>query len=120
MKLTFSQWSAALAAIESGNDPHAWGDEGLAAGRWQMHPAFVQQWIGHVIWRVRASWNDIFQAALLEFYDKAAARGVSDVDAAIGFHLHGQAVAATAEDRRQAARYAARFEAAAREMGFAL
>lgn len=117
MKCTFTEWSGIIAAIESRGNPEAWGDDGMACGRWQEHPCFVQQWIGQVTWSVRATWDDVFQAALLNFFDRASCHGISGLDAAIGFHLHGQPVRASEQDRIDAAEYAARFTAEAQRRG---
>src|SRR5882672_2144371 len=35
---TVDQFLDALAAVESSNNPQAWGDGGRAMGRWQVHP----------------------------------------------------------------------------------
>ncbi len=35
---TVDQFLEALGAVESSNNPEAWGDGGRAMGRWQVHP----------------------------------------------------------------------------------
>ena len=35
---TVEQFLQALASVESSNNPQAWGDDGRAMGRWQVHP----------------------------------------------------------------------------------
>lgn len=35
---TVEQFLKALAVVESSDDPEAWGDQGRAMGRWQVHP----------------------------------------------------------------------------------
>jgi hypothetical protein len=36
--ISVDQFLAALASVESSNNPQAWGDHGRAVGRWQVHP----------------------------------------------------------------------------------
>ncbi len=64
----FERFAAALALTESDDDQKAWGDQGLAIGRWQMHPAFVAEWWPDDI-AVGWSWDRLFHAALLKFYE---------------------------------------------------
>lgn len=40
---TADQFLKALAVVESSDDPEAWGDNGQAMGRWQVHPARLWQ-----------------------------------------------------------------------------
>lgn len=114
----FAIWSKALAIVESRNDPNVpLGDGGQAAGRWQQHPSFTQQWAGRITWGVSWTWDQVFQAALEAFYQKAVALGVADDVAAVGFHLSGQPNA-SASDMASAGgqQYAARFNAAMQEI----
>ena len=114
MNLSFAAWADVLAHVESVNSPEAWGDAGRAMGRWQMHPAFVRQWEGPA--RLGMTWDDVCREALLRFWNDACQLGLGDVDAACGFHLHGQprGKAADAPD------YAARFREWAAKLGHAL
>lgn len=109
----FAAWSRALALTESDNDPDVrLGDDGQAAGRWQQHPSFTQEWAGRITWGVEWTWDQVFEAALRAFYEKAVQSGVADAVAAVGFHLHGQPQASAADMASPGgSAYAARFEA---------
>ena len=56
---TVDQFLEALGAVESSNNPQAWGDDGRAMGRWQVHPDRV--WSESRLCRVAPvlgeSWN---------------------------------------------------------------
>ncbi len=62
------QFIHAIALVESGDKEFAWGDAGLAAGRWQIHPAFYHDWC-EPICPVDASWDTRFKGAVRRFYD---------------------------------------------------
>jgi hypothetical protein len=97
MQLNFADWSRALALVESSDNPNvALGDDGKAAGRWQMHPSFYEQWAVPIPHGTEPTWDERFQAALEHFYKFAVADGIDDTDAAVGFHLHGAPVAGSA------------------------
>jgi hypothetical protein len=100
----FERFAQALALTESNDNPHAWGDQGLAVGRWQMHPAFVDEWwpgdIG-VDW----SWDRLFRAALLRFYSTKCEPLVSVVNLVMQFHLGVHAVAEGKWDKDYEARF---------------
>src|ERR1700732_382897 len=100
----FERFAAALALTESDNDQKAWGDQGLALGRWQMHPAFVDEWWPDDI-GVDWSWDHLFHAALLRFYSKKFVAGVTLSTVVMEFHLGVQAV----KDGRWDATYWLRF-----------
>jgi hypothetical protein len=100
----FERFAAALALTESDNDQKAWGDQGLAMGRWQMHPAFVDQWWPTNI-EVDWSWDHLFHAALLRFYTARYVQGVTLETVVMEFHLGVQAV----KEGRRDATYLARF-----------
>jgi hypothetical protein len=90
--VTFAEWSAALAKTESNDNPKSWGDEGLACGRWQMHPAFVWQWMPKNV-GVRWSWDHVFTACLEAFYHHyMTVEKVAALRAAMIFHLGAAAV----------------------------
>jgi len=89
--MTFEEWASALAEIESRNNPHAWGDSGLACGRWQMHPAFYHDWFLSTL-GVEDSWDTVFSRALERFYQHYTERDPSPVRAAMIFHLGAHAV----------------------------
>lgn len=111
MKLSFDQFSAVIAEVESRNNPRAWGDAGRACGQWQEHPAFVAQWFPSSRWTLGMTWDDVFRNALREFYNAAVMDGVSDEEAAQGFHMHGQP-----RDPGDSPQYAERFREVVRRM----
>jgi hypothetical protein len=110
----FAVWSKAVAVVESEDNPNIeLGDNGQAAGRWQQHPSFTQEWAGRITWGVSWTWDQVFQAALEAFYQKAVLLGASDETAAVGFHLTGQPNPSEAEiNSANGQEYASRFRAA--------
>jgi hypothetical protein len=101
----FEKFAYALALTESHNDPRAWGDDGVAVGRWQMHPAFVDEfWPADL--EVAESWDDLFRAVLREFYGKRQALNVPLPIMVMEFHLGVRAVAEGKRDANYAARFA--------------
>jgi hypothetical protein len=82
----FERFAKALALTESTDNPRAWGDEGLACGRWQIHPAWLDTYwpddIG-VAW----SWDQLFRAALLRFWGEMRTKALSPEIMAMTFHL---------------------------------
>ena len=116
MKLSFVEFDATIREVESENNPEAWGDDGRAMGSRQEHPAFVAQWFPSIHWRLAMKWDDVTRGALLAFYNRAVADGVDDVDAAVGFHLHGQPHGNAGDSPD----YAQRFREAAARLGYAL
>lgn len=125
MRLMKAGWCDAIALVESGNEGSCLcheaagsvectplGDAGAAIGRYQLHPAFAGQWLPP-LWFHLPTWDEVWKAAIGRFWEQANIRGSSDVEAAVGFHLHGQPWA-TGVDMASAegAAYAARFNAA--------
>lgn len=102
--LEFNKWKAALAMTESTNNDRAWGDEGLAVGRWQMHPAFVWDF-GPDDVAVRESWDALFADTLLNFYATRAPHVPDPVKLAMEFHLGLHAVAEGQWDQVYADRF---------------
>lgn len=88
---TYQHFKRALAIVESSDNPRAWGDDGLACGRWQMHPAFCDTYRPRVV-HVRMSWDEYFEGSLRRFFEMRAA--VCDTTAVLAqqFHLGVQAV----------------------------
>jgi hypothetical protein len=82
----FLRFEQALALTESDDDQKAWGDQGLAMGRWQMHVAFVDEWWPDDI-GVDWSWDHLFAAALQRFYSAKFAAGVTLQHMVMQFHL---------------------------------
>lgn len=101
----FEKFAHALALTESHDNPQAWGDQGLAVGRWQMHPAFVDNYWPDDI-GVDWSWDHLCRAALLRFYSTRFQPGRTLEQVVMEFHLGVHAVAEGDWD----AVYAARFQ----------
>jgi hypothetical protein len=101
----FEKWAKALALTESNDNPHAWGDNGKACGRWQMHPDFVDGWLP-TNENVAESWDDLFHDTLLNFYNNRIQAGVEPHKVAMEFHLSRHAVAEGKDDPGYAARFA--------------
>lgn len=87
---------AVLAVTESRNDWRAWGDDGLACGRYQAHPSFYASWSPRPVdfGGVERSWDWCFEWAARRFFracrfDKPAA---SLGQIAMAYHLHGQVI----------------------------
>lgn len=102
--MDYEKWRSALAMTESQNNPHAWGDEGLAVGRWQMHPAFVWDF-GPDDVTVRESWDALFMSTLLNFFTERGPVVKDPVRLAMEFHLGVAAVAAGKWDDAYAVRF---------------
>ena len=114
MRLMKAGWCDAIALVESGTAGAAapLGDNGAAIGRYQLHPAFAGQWLPPN-WFYLSIWDEVWKAAVSRFWEQANIRGSSDVEAAVGFHLHGQPWASGADmASAEGAAYAARFQAA--------
>lgn len=87
----FERFAQALAMTESLDHPEVWGDAGLACGRWQMHPAWVDEWWPDDI-GVDWSWDHLFHMALVRFYQTKDAENMPPDKMAMQFHL-GEAAA---------------------------
>jgi hypothetical protein len=119
LRLTEAQFIRAIAETESGNNPLVKpGDGGKAIGRYQQHPAFVQQWTGRKIWPVEWTWDAVFYDCLSAFYVAATTAGIDAVTAAVGYNLHGQPRASVAEVASDP--YAERFRDACARLNYAL
>lgn len=88
----FDKFAHALALTESDDNEHVWGDNGVAVGRWQMHPAFVAEWTPLHL-EVAESWDGLFRDTLKHFYEVRTAKGVTGTKLAMEFHLGVRAVA---------------------------
>jgi hypothetical protein len=87
----FERFAKALALTESNDNPRAWGDEGLACGRWQIHPAWFHDWYdGKVM--VDDSWDTVFRRCLVSFWKHHSTLGRAVLDVAMRFHLGEAAV----------------------------
>lgn len=100
----FEKFAHTLALTESNDNPRAWGDNGVAAGRWQMHPAFVAEWVRRSI-EVAESWDEVFRDTLEHFYQVRRAEGVKMVRLAMEFHLGVHGVAEGEWDKEYATRF---------------
>jgi hypothetical protein len=107
---TPAQFQAALAITESGDNPEAWGDQGLAMGAWQVHPAWLWDQIRsfQIKPAVRSSWNSWVETYIEAFFHKYADLG-TPTEIAMHFHLGH---ASEPGDVDWDAEYASRFEAA--------
>lgn len=100
----FERFALALAWTESNNNAEAWGDHGLAMGRWQVHPAWYAEWADPAI-QVGWSWDQAVRAALRRFCDGTLGRGISVLGTAMIFHLGARAVARGEWDKDYEARF---------------
>lgn len=104
--MTFEEFADALSRCESNNDDRAYGDEGLALGRWQMHPAFFHDYMPRK-WLVDSSWRDMFKQCLEVFWNEHDGAKADPIKFAMMFHL---GVAAVLDEGRWDAAYAERFQ----------
>lgn len=99
----------ALGNTESNNDPNApLGDGGRAAGRYQIHPDWLQTWATHYHLTPALSepWDDYFTRVVAAFYRDHTAAGMSDVHIAMYFHLgHPSIESSTDWDTEYAKRF---------------
>jgi hypothetical protein len=101
----YEKFAQALALTESQDKQFSWGDDGLACGRWQMHPAWVDRyWPDDV--GVDWSWDHLFRAALIRFWGGKHKIG-RPTELAMEFHV-GHWIEPT--DHAWDKPYAARFE----------
>ena len=105
--IDYALFKQALAMTESEDNPHAYGDEGLALGRWQEHPAFTLEWLanGKVAVGVDWSWDRVFAAALFAFFNHEGPLSMNAVQLAMKFHLGVAAVANKQWDTNYATRF---------------
>ncbi len=108
----FEKFAKALALTESNDNAQAWGDQGLACGRWQMHPAWVDEWWPDGI-EVNWSWDHLFRAALLRFYTAKFQPGIVLSKIIMEFHLGAAAVASGEFDHAYARKFALNYAAIA-------
>ena len=104
--IDFDKFLNALAMTESNDDTKAWGDEGLAVGRFQMHPAFVWDYgpdtVG-VVW----SWDHVFRETLRNFLaEREPIHNGDAVHIVMEFHLGVSAVSKGQWDKAYAERFA--------------
>jgi hypothetical protein len=123
----FERFARALAATESDDCEVAWGDpktaehvtyfkseqgvstikgaQFMACGRWQIHPAWYQDWAKGGV-SVGDSWDQAFKLALFAFWQRMDKIGAAPLKAAMIFHLGASAAAQGKWDEE----YAQRFE----------
>ena len=107
---TVDQFLKALAVVESSDDPEAWGDDGRAMGRWQVHPDRLFHEVSHnlIFTKVGESWDQLVARVLRTIWDFYAYR-VSQGEIAMYWHVGHWCKPG---DSTWDAKYAARFEAA--------
>lgn len=106
----FERFAKALALTESNDKQFVWGDDGIACGRWQMHPAWVYRYWPHYI-GVDWSWDHLFRAALVRFWGELAGSASITV-LAMEFHIgHWVLPSDTAWDEPYAARFKMHWDA---------
>ena len=86
---TYQKFRQAIALTESSDNPRLWGDNGLACGRYQQHPAFMQRWIKDFNCSDRTSWDDLFEACLRNFFNACAPPAKSPTELAVWYNMHG-------------------------------
>lgn len=101
----FEKFAHALALTETLNNPQAFGDDGRAYGRWQMHPAFVAEW-APTERDVNETWDGLFRDTLENFYLKRTRAGVPLHILVMEFHLGVHAVASGEWDSKYGLRFA--------------
>jgi len=100
----FERFAEALALTESGNSPEPWGDDGRAAGRWQMHPEFFCDY--HPLpAKAGETWDDWFRRTLEFFYLHNGGYDARAIDLAMHFHLGKTAFKRGDDDPAYAVRF---------------
>jgi hypothetical protein len=86
--VTPEEFAACIAQVESGDKPTAWGDNGLAMGRYQVHPSWVWTWATYLKLQptVSESW-DHFIGRLVQGFFSAHNAGMHPGQIAMYFHL---------------------------------
>lgn len=71
---TVDQFLEALAEVESSNNPEAWGDDGRAMGRCQVHPDALWTYCHRykVTPQLRETWDHLVRRVLTAFYNEWA------------------------------------------------
>lgn len=132
----FERFARALALTETNDNEVAWGDpkghfwpsdprtpglkvedqgrDFMAAGRWQMHPAWYAEWADPAV-EVSWSWDEAFKAALRRFYEAYEKPFVPWFRRAMIFHLGATAVARGDWDRKYEYRFQGFWDSLAEE-----
>lgn len=106
MSTDFERWAKALAQVESGEKDSAWGDHGFACGCWQMHPAFVHDYMPEHETDWRCSWHTLFVRTLHNFwFRQGGVVGINPLTLAMRFHLGVSAVKEGQWDQAYAERF---------------
>jgi hypothetical protein len=87
----FQRFANALEMVESTDNPEDWGDKGFAVGRWQIHPAFMDEWAPNLTTDV--TWDEWFRMALKAFYIERRPKVSGIITLAMEFHLGVEGVA---------------------------
>lgn len=108
--MTADEFAHKLWITESGGKLYSWGDDGLAMGAYQQHPAWMWDWAHRLALTplVDESWNR-FEGRLVRAFYVHHQSYLTPVQTAMKFHL-GHLVYETDSDWD--AEYAARFNAA--------
>jgi hypothetical protein len=80
----------ACALMESGENPEAWGDSGLACGQWQQHPSFFVTWgpKPRDFGEKEHSWDWAFEFAIDHYAETASTVGFTMEQARTAYRLH--------------------------------
>src|SRR5271168_4996330 len=93
--MTSQQFAAAIALVESTNNPEEWGDNvgtpplPQAFGRYQMHMDFIWEWAHDLgISPNLGETVDSFQCRLIQgYFAKRMSQGFLPIEAAVSFHI---------------------------------
>jgi len=108
---TVDQILAALAEVESSNNPEAWGDGGRAMGRWQVHPDRLWYEAGRygLTPFLGETWDAFVARVLWAMVDDRLGPSLTAVEVAMYWHL-GHVCQPNSKDWDKV--YEARFNAA--------
>lgn len=109
--MTADEFARKLWITESAGRLYDWGDDGLAMGAYQQHPAWMFDWAKHLglTPTVLESWNHFEGRLVRAFFTLHSQMGTPPTEIAMKFHL-GHACKPDAPEWDK--QYAARFEAA--------
>ena len=86
--VSVGQFLDALAMTESGEDAKAWGDNGRAVGRFQVHPDWLWTWAKHYGLQpnLDETWDSFITRVVIAFATDHLSY-LSQVEVAMYFHL---------------------------------
>lgn len=87
--ITSEQFASVLAEVESRGNWQAWGDEGRAMGRWQVHPDWLWGWSKRYQLQpvLDETWDSFVMRVVVAFARDHLLSGMSPVSVAMYFHL---------------------------------